>query len=110
MAIVMLASFHAEELPGVPSSRVFTLTDVASYADAWNAVRRVMDNCISKVLATNETVQESGGSLNFRSLTGWSAFGTLRLPKSLSESTADAIVVLQGVKVTLVSSYGTRIR
>lgn len=81
MAIVMLASFQAEDLPGVPSSRQFTLTDVASYADVWSAVKQVMENCISKFLATNETIQESGSGLNFRSLTGWSAFGALRLAK-----------------------------
>ena len=77
MAIVMLVAFFPEELPGVPSSRVFSLMDVASYNDVWNAVRQVMDNCISKYLAINETTTESKGGVNFRSQTGWSAFGTL---------------------------------
>ena len=79
MAIVMLAAFYPEELPDVSPSRVFGLMDVASYNDAWNAVKQVMNNCISKYLATNETIKESGGGLNFRSQTGWSAFGTLDL-------------------------------
>lgn len=81
MAIVMLATFHPEELPGVPPAKLFGLADVASYNDAWKAARRVMDNCISKYLTTNETMQGSGGGMNFRSETGWSPIGTLHLPK-----------------------------
>lgn len=76
MAIVMLVAFYPEELPGIPPSTVFSLMDVASYADVWNAVREVMDNCISRYLATNETMQESGGGINFLSQTGWSAIGS----------------------------------
>ncbi len=110
MAVVMLASFHPEELPGVPPSRVFTLTDVASYSDIWAGVKRVMDNCISEYVETNKTMQASGGGLNFRSQTGWSAIGTLRLPKIFGESLADVEIALQGVKAILVSSYGTQIR
>lgn len=82
MAIAMLVAFFPEELPGVSPSRVFGLMDVATYNDVWNAVRRVMDNCISKYLATNETVLESEGGLNFRSQTGWSALGMLHLLKT----------------------------
>ena len=81
MAIVMLATFHPEELPGVPPAKLFGLADVASYNDAWNAARRVMDNCISKYLTTNETMQGSGGGMNFRSQTGWSPIGKLHLAK-----------------------------
>lgn len=72
MAIVMLGIFDPEELPGVHPGRLFSLMDVASYSDAWNAVRQVKDNCISRYLATNETLQDSGGELNFVSQTGWS--------------------------------------
>lgn len=79
MAIVMLATFHPEELPGVPPSRVFSLEDVASYHDAWDAVKQVKDNCISKYFATNETIEEDGEGVNFRSQTGWSAIGTPHL-------------------------------
>ena len=86
MAIIMLAAFHPEELPGVAPSRLFTLIDVASYTDAWNAVRQVMDNCISRYLATNETMQGSGGGTNFRSQTGWSAIGRLHRLKIFGES------------------------
>ena len=75
MAIVMLAAFDPEELPGVPLGRSFSLKDVASYSDVWDAARQVKDNCISRYLATNETMHESGGGLNFTSLTGWSAIG-----------------------------------
>ena len=75
MAIVMLAAFHPEELPGVPSHRLFGLMDVASYQDVWNAVKQVKDNCISVYLAVNGTKSESGGGMNFRSQTGWSAIG-----------------------------------
>ena len=75
MAIVMLAAFHPEELPGVPASRLYSLMDVASYKDMWNAVKVVKDNCISVYLTVNGTMSESGGGLNFRSQTGWSAVG-----------------------------------
>ena len=77
MAIVMLANFSPEELPGAPPSQVSTLTDTASYNDAWTAVKQVMDYCISKYLIANETTQKNEGEVNFRSDTGWSAFGTL---------------------------------
>lgn len=86
MAIVMLATFHPEELPGVPPSRLFGLMDVASYSDAWREVKQVMDNCISKYLASSETMQEAGGGLNFRSGTGWSAFGMPHLLEIFGES------------------------
>lgn len=76
MAIVMLAAFHPEELPGVPASRLFRLMDVASYSDVWNAVKEVKENCISVYLTANGTMSESGGGMNFRSQTGWSAVGT----------------------------------
>lgn len=76
MAIVMLAAFHPEELPGIPVSRLFGLTDVASYKDVWNAVKAVKEKCISVYLTVNGTMSESGGGLNFRSQTGWSAVGT----------------------------------
>lgn len=76
MAIVMLAIFRPEELPGVPASRLFSLMDVASYSNVWNAVKQVKDQCISAYLAVNETMSESGGGMNFRSQTGWSAIGT----------------------------------
>lgn len=80
MAIVMLAAFYPEELPGVPGSTLFALMDVASFNDAWKAVKQVMDKCISKYLLTNETtMQEGGGGMNYRSETGWSAIGTLHL-------------------------------
>lgn len=80
MAIVMLATFSPEELPGVPPSQEFTLTDIALYNDAWSAVKQVLDKCISKFLAANETImQKNQGGMNFRSGTGWSAFGTLFL-------------------------------
>lgn len=82
MAIVMLVTFYPEELPGIPPSRVFSLMDVASYTDVWNAGRQVMDNCISRYLATNETMQEIGGEKNFRSQTGWSAIGTPHILKN----------------------------
>ena len=110
MAVVMLASFHPEELPGVPASSLFALTEVASYADAWRAVKRVMDNCISKYLASNETTPESGGGMDFRSQTGWSAFGKPRVAKTLSKWIADLRNVAQGVKGILVSSFGRQIR
>ena len=77
MAIAMLASFYPGELPGVPPSTVYSLMDVATYRDAWSAVKQVMDNCISKYDTTSETTQESGRGLTFRSGTGWSAFGML---------------------------------
>lgn len=79
MAIVMLATFSPEELPGVPPSQEFALMDIASYNDAWSAVKQVLDKCISKFLAANETMQKKQGGMNFRSGTGWSAFGTLFL-------------------------------
>ena len=110
MAIVMLAAFYPEQLPGVPPATMFGLTDVASYSDAWNAVKRVKNNCISEYLATNETIHESGGGMNFRSLTGWSATGTLHLLRTLGESVADVKYVLQEAKALLVSFYGTQIR
>ena len=110
MAIVMLAAFFPEELPSVPPSRVFSLTDVASYNDVWNAVRQVMDNCISKYLAINKTIQESKGEVNFRSQTGWSAFGTLRLLKTFSESIADRADAVQGEKVISASFYGRQVQ
>ncbi|KAF6226161.1 hypothetical protein HO133_009027 [Letharia lupina] len=102
--------FTYEQLPGVPPATMFGLTDVASYSDAWNAVKRVKNNCISEYLATNETIHESGGGMNFRSLTGWSATGTLHLLRTLGESVADVKYVLQEAKALLVSSYGTQIR
>lgn len=110
MAIVMLATFFPGELPGVPPSRVFGLMDVASYNDVWNAVKQVMNNCISKYLAFNETVQESNGRVNFRSQTGWSAFGTLHHLKTLGESIADRADAAQGAKVISASSYGIQIQ
>lgn len=110
MAIVMLAAFSPEELPGVSPSRVFGLMDVASYNDAWNAVRQVMDNCISKFFATNKTVRESGGGMNFRSQTGWSAFGTLHLVRTIAESVADTGNAVQEAKARLESFYGTQVR
>lgn len=76
MAIVMLAAFHPEELPGVPRPMLFSLMDVASYKDVWNAVRIVKENCISVYLTVNGTMSEKGGRVNFRSQTGWSAVGT----------------------------------
>lgn len=109
MAIVMLAAFFPEELPGVPPSRVFSLTDLASYNDVWNAVRQVMDNCISKYLAINTTIPESKGGANFRSQTGWSACGTLHL-KPFGESIADRADAVQGEKVISASFYGTQIQ
>ena len=96
MAIVMLASFFPEELPGIPGSRVFSLVDVASYKDVWNAVKRVMDNCISKYLAFNETMQDGGGGLDFRSATGWSAVGKLHLSQTSRESVVDVRNVFAG--------------
>ena len=112
MAIVMLAAFHPERLPGVPPSRVFALTDVASYNDAWNAVKQVMNNCISKYLAVNETVPESGGGMKFISQTGWSEFGTLHLhlQKSCGKAVANMGNVLQEIKVILVSSCGIQVQ
>lgn len=110
MAIVMLAAFYPEELPGVPPSRVFSLMDVASYDDAWNAVRQVMNNCISKYFATNNTITESGGGMNFRSQTGWSAFGTLHLVRTIGESDADTGNAVQEAKARLGSFYGTQVR
>ena len=86
MAIVMLATFNPNELPGVQPSALFSLMDIASYNDVWNAVRQVLDNCISKYLAVNETMQESGRGTNFLSRTGWSPIGTLHLPKAFGES------------------------
>ena len=83
MAIVMLVTFYPEELPGIPPSRTFSLMDVASYMDVWNAVRQVMDNCISRYLATNETMQEIGGNISFRSQTGWSAIGMFHILETL---------------------------
>lgn len=110
MAIVMLAAFYPEELPGVSPSRVFSLMDVASYDDAWNAVRQVMNNCISKFLATNKTITESGEEMNFRSQTGWSAFGTLHLVRTIGESVADTGDAVQEAKARLGSFYGTQVR
>lgn len=110
MAIVMLVAFYPEELPGIPPSTVFSLMDVASYADVWNAVREVMDNCISRYLATNETMQESGGGINFLSQTGWSAIGTLHILKPFSQTFADVRNFMQEAKVLLVCSYGTQAR
>ena len=112
MAIVMLAAFHPEGLPGVPPSRVFALTDVASYNDAWNAVKQVMNNCISKYLAVNETVPESGGGMNFISQTGWSGFGTLHLhlQKPCGKAVANMGNVLQDIKAILVSSCGIQVQ
>ncbi len=110
MAIVMLAVFDPEELPGVHPSRLFSKMDVASYNDGWNAVRQVMDNCISKILAINKTMHENGSGVNFLSDTGWSPIGTLHLPKPFGESVADANVVLQEAKALLASSYGIQVR
>ena len=108
MAIVMLAAFHPEGLPGVPPSRVFAPTDVASYNDAWNAVKQVINNCISKYLAVNETVPESGGGMKFISQTGWSEFGTLHLhlQESCGKSVANMRNVVQDIKAISVSSCG----
>ena len=108
MAIVMLVAFYPEELPDVPPSTLFSLTDVASYSDAWNAVRQVKDNCLSRYLETNETVQESGGGVNFRSQTGWSAIGSQQAPETFGETFADVQNYTQEVKALLVSSYGTQ--
>ena len=110
MAIVMLAAFLPEDLPGVPPSRVFSLMDVASYNDVWNAVKQVMNNCISKYLAINETIPEIKGGVKFTSQTGWSAFGTLHLLKTFGESIADRGDAVQGAKVISVSSSGTRVQ
>ena len=110
MAIVMLAVFDPEELPGVHPSRLFSKMDVASYNDGWNAVRRVMDNCISKYLAINKTMHENGGGINFKSDTGWSQIGTLHLPNAFGESLSDVNIFLQEAKALLVSSYGIQIR
>lgn len=110
MAIVMLAAFYPGELPGVSPSRVFGLTDVASYDDAWNAVRQVMDNCISKYFATNQTIADSGGGMNFRSQTGWSAFGTLHLVRTNGKSVTDMGNAVQEAKVRSGSFYGTQVR
>ena len=110
MAIVMLVAFFPEELPGVPPSRVFDLTDVASYNDVWDAVRQVMDNCISKYLAINETIPESKGGLNFRSQTGWSAFGTLHLLKTFGEPIAERADAVQGAKGISAASSGTQVQ
>ena len=110
MAIVMLAIFDPEELPGIHYSQLFSRMDVASYNDAWNAVRRVMDNCISKYLAINKTMHENGSGMNFLSDTGWSPIGTMHLRKPFCESVADVNNVLQEAKALLVSSYGVQIR
>ena len=110
MAIVMLAAFFPDELPGISPSRVFSLMDVASYNDAWNAVRQVMNNCISKYLAINKTISKSQGGVNFRSQTGWSAFGALHPLNTFGESIADRAGAVQGAKVILVSSYGTQVQ
>lgn len=76
MAIVMLAAFYPNEVPSIPSSKVFPREDVASYEDVWKAVKQVMDNCISRYLTASETRHDTGG-LKFRSQTGWSATGVL---------------------------------
>ena len=110
MAIVMLVAFFPEELPGVPPSSVFSLMDIASYNDVWNAVRQVMDNCISKYLGINETIPERKEGLNFRSQTGWSAFGTLHLLETFGESIADRADAVQAAKVISASSYGTQVQ
>ncbi len=109
MAIVMLAVFDPEELPGVHPSRLFSKMDVASYNDGWNAVRQVMDSCISKI-AINKTMHETGSGVNFLSDTGWSPIGTLHLPNPFGESVADVNIVLQEAKALSVSSYGIQIR
>ena len=106
MAIVMLVAFSPEDLPGIRPS--ISLTDVASYNDVWNAVRKVMDNCISKYLAINKTIPERKGGVTFRSQTGWHAFGTLHLPKTFGEPIADRADAVQGAKVISASSYGTQ--
>ena len=108
MAIVMLVAFFPEELPGIRPSKVFSLTDVATYNDVWNAVRQVMDHCISKYLAINKTIPEGKGGLNFRSQTGWHAFGTLHILKTFGEPIADRVDAVQGAKVISASSYGTQ--
>ena len=76
MAVVMLAAFFPEDLPGVPPSTVFPLEDVASFNDVWEAAKRVKDNCLSRYLTANET-SFSSGELKFTSQTGWSAVGVL---------------------------------
>ncbi len=75
MAIVMLASFDPEELPGIQPWRLFPLMDIGSYRDAWNAVRHVASNCISPFLTTNRTLMPEFGAPNFVSETGYSDFG-----------------------------------
>ena len=110
MAIVMLVAFFPEDLPGVPSSRVFSLTDVASYNDVWDAVKQVMNNCISKYLTINETIPESKGGVSFRSQTGWSAFGTLHLLETFGEPIADRVDAVQGAKVISASSSGIHVQ
>ena len=89
MAIVMLASFFPGEIPGIPPSRVFTLMDIASYIDVWNAVKDIMDNCISKYFAFNETAQDGGGRIEFTGGSGWSAIGNMHLSSTSRESVAD---------------------
>ena len=85
MAIVMLASFDPEELPGVHYSQLFPLMDIGSYREAWNAVRHVASNCISPFLTTNRTIVPELGAPNFISETGYSNFGmSLPLVKSAS--------------------------
>lgn len=81
MAIVMLASFEPEDLPGIHPSQLFPLMDIGSYRDAWNAIRHVKSNCISPFYTTNRTLLISEpGALNFVSETGYSDFGMLLSP------------------------------
>ena len=110
MAIVMLVAFFPEDLPGVEPSRVFSLMDIASYNDVWNAVKQVMNNCISKYLGINETIAERKEGLTFTSQTGWSAFGTLHPLKTFGESIADRADAVQGAKVISASFYGTQVQ
>ena len=73
MAVVSLSFFNPEEVPGIPPWRLFPVSDQASYAQIWAAVRNVAYNCISEYLATGDKAQLS--NLKFVSDTGWDAVG-----------------------------------
>ena len=85
MAIVMLASFDPQDLPGVHPARLFPLMDTGSYREAWSAVRHVASNCISpfvvEAAAGRRTVseEEEEGKVGFVSETGYGSFGMVIL-------------------------------
>ena len=74
MAIVMLSTFEPGQVPGLGVDSQRSHTDVATYAEIWNAARSVLDTCIEEYSNTRPH------GVNFMSSLGWTYAGIYTCP------------------------------